>query len=326
MLRNCDVVVLNQFGLSLSSDISRPTIALLTGSDLEDIAMYDYVEKMLNGGHHKLLTIFHYLTRKSRRKYYHKLVSKQRKGIRDAVLVSYFAKGLLPEADKQLEEIGVKDTQRIFILMTDLEKIQIQPLPKNRVVRVFCVARLTWRKFPNTNKVIELDYKGTDIMIRGIALFWKSTGIPLDIRLVKKGRHIPETIALVEEEGLTDQVTWLNEMSQKDVLDEYKNADIIFDQLGTGMVSMGTLDAMAMGRPVIANGRPEIIETIIGEVSPICQASSAEEVCSQLKRLALNLSERERVGLASRRYVEKYFSSERAAAACLDRLQSIFNN
>lgn len=167
----------------------------------------------------------------------------------------------------------------------------------------------------------ELNYKGSDIMIRGLGLFVRTTGIPLDIRLAKKGLHVAETMQLAKEEGIDDQITWLEEMSQREVLEECKQADILFDQLGMSVVGMGGLDAMAVGRPLIANGRPEIVEREIGVPSPICQASTPEEVCAQLKRLTADPDERKRVGLASRRYVEDYFSAERAARICLDYLK-----
>ena len=129
-----------------------------------------------------------------------------------------------------------------------------------------------------------------------------------------------ETVRLVEEEGIASQVTWADEMTQQEVLKEYRSADIVFDQLGKGMISMGCLDAMATGRPVIANGRPGIVETLVGAPAPVCQAETPEEVCAQLLRLVPDRAERERVGFLSRRYVETYFSADRAAKTCLERL------
>jgi hypothetical protein len=101
---------------------------------------------------------------------------------------------------------------------------------------------------------------------------------------------------------------------------EYKQADIIFEQLGMSTIGMAGLDAMAVGRPIIINGRPEIIEREIGAPFPICQAVTPEDVCHQLQRLVFDKTERERVGSASRKYVEKYCSPEHAAQICLGRL------
>ena len=77
---------------------------------------------------------------------------------------------------------------------------------------------------------------------------------------------------------------------------------------------------MAVGRPLIANGRPEFLDPIAGEPSPICQATTPQEVCAQLERLTSNRELLQRTADASRDYVQRHFSSDRAAQVCLDRL------
>lgn len=322
LLQGCDAVFLNEYGLSLSPDIKKPTIALLTGTDLEVLANNKYLEQIIgvtNRFKILLLNIFSYEYRR-RRHYFRSLISAQRAGIRTSVAVNYFPKGILSTGDALLNEIGVKDSQRIFFMMTDLDKIKFVAYPNNKIVRIFCVARLTWKKPTNSTKICELDYKGSDIMVRGLGLFLQRTGFSLDIRLVKKGKDIDETMALVQAAGLDSQVTWLNEMSQLDVLEEYRQADIVFDHFGNGSIGMGALDAMATGRPVIANCHPEILERATGVECPICQASNPEEICAQLQSLVPDRAERERIGTVSRRYVEQYFSADRGASICLNRL------
>lgn len=324
LLQGCDAVILNEYGLSLSPDINKPTIALLTGTDLEMLANYKYLDQIIgvtNRFKILLLNILSYEYRRCRG-YFRSLISAQRTGIRTAVAVNYFPKGILSTGDALLDEIGVKDSQRIFFMMTDTKRIQFHPMPNNKRVRIFNVARLTWKR-PQSGSFCELDYKGTEIMFKGIGLFWRRFSIPLDIRLVKKGLHVTDTMQMIKAEGIANQVFWLEEMSQHEVLEEFKHADIVFDQLGKGMFGMGTLDAMATGRPVIVNGRPEILESITGVRLPLCQAVTPEEVCAQLERLVFNASEREKVGLHSRQCVENHFSSDIAAQKCLERLRLV---
>jgi hypothetical protein len=315
LLRSCDAVILNGFGPCLLPQLRCPALILLTGGDLElfgNPKAIDYLVRDYDENQNLLKQLL--------AKYiYTRLIASQRVGIRSAATVNYFSRGLIPTGDALLDELGVQDSQRIFFMMTDLEKIPLKPLPHNQPVRTFCATRLTWKK-PLALGTSELDYKGSDIMIRGLGLFYRTTGTPLDIRLVKKGMHVVETIQLIEQEGLAKQVTWLEEMSQLEVWAEYKQADIIFEQLGMSTIGMAGLDAMAVGRPIIINGRPEIIEREIGAPFPICQAVTPEDVCHQLQRLVFDETERERVGSASRKYVEKYCSPEHAAQICLERL------
>lgn len=316
LLKGCDAVVLNHFGPALLTGIDRPAIAFLTGDDLESLGDFrtladpdDFERRTCRS-----------LTRLIRGPLYRRLIRAQRNGIRSAIGVSYYPRGLVPNGDRVLDEIGVGDAQRLFlVMMTDVDKLQRAPLPHRSPVRAFCSTRLTWKK-PRASGTSELDYKGSDVMIRGLALFSRVTGIRLDIRLVKKGMHVAETMRLVEVEGLGGQVTWLEEMDQVSVWEEVKQADIIFEQFGEGMVGIAALDAMALGRPVIANCRREIIDRVIGVRSPICHGTTTEEVCGQLQRLVPNRAERERIAFASRKYVEAHFSAERAARICLDRL------
>jgi glycosyltransferase involved in cell wall biosynthesis len=110
-------------------------------------------------------------------------------------------------------------------------------------------------------------------------------------------------------------------MTQKEVWEEYKLADICFEQLDQSVVAMAGLDAMATGRPLIANGRPEIFDAMIGAPSPICQARTPDEVCAQLEKLVFNAQIMEEVGKSSREYVSQFFSSEAAAEKVLTRLR-----
>ena len=133
-------------------------------------------------------------------------------------------------------------------------------------------------------------------MIRGLGLFYRETGVRLDIQLVRKGLHLAETEQLIVEEGLTDQVTWSDEMSLTEVWTEFARCDIVIEQLANGAIGGAGLDAMAAGRPVIGNARREMFEDYFGQHSPICQAQTAEEVCAQLKRLVSNPAKREKIG------------------------------
>jgi len=315
ILRGCDAVIANDFGPMVLSDLNLPSIALLTGSDLDACVNVDCFE----AGSSQYMRLPTPYRRVIRWIYSTRLVRPQRIGIRAAAGVVYFPRGILPRSDRLLDELGIEDERRIFNLMTDIDALDYLPQPFNTPLRVFCGARLSWASLKPEGGM-ELDYKGAEIMVRGLALFVRSSGIPLEIRLVRKGLHVEETMKLVEDLGLAKHVIWLDEMSHIQVEQEYRQADIVFDQLGRGMIGMVSLDAMACGRPVIANARPEILEPLLGVPSPICQASTPYEVSQQISYLHSNPGERERIGLASRNYVEQYCSSIALAKRCLQKL------
>ncbi|MCI0664154.1 MAG: glycosyltransferase, partial [Acidobacteria bacterium] len=286
-LRKCDAVILNEFGPSLLPLIQKPAVVLLTGSDLEVYSNFRAIDSVADEAYQKR----RYLPRGVVRYGLNELSKMQRAGIRSAEMVNYFVPGLSPMGDALLDEIGVPVSRRTFFQLTDLDNLILERQQCNNPPRIFCATRLTWKK-PISAGMTELDYKGSDIMIRGLAKFVRTTGTPLEIRLVKKGMHVTETLQLVREEGLEPYVTWLDEMTQLQILDEFRQADIVFEQLAKSAIGMAGLDAMAMGRPVIGNGRPEVMEPALGVRMPICQAETPEDVCAQLTRLVSNPDER----------------------------------
>ena len=312
-LRACDMVVLSDVGPSLAGEIGRPAVALLTGSDAIHFAdpgcagMLRELALAEPGWSGPVPAIGEF----------EGLIERQRSGIAQAVVVTHFARGLVPEGDRILDGLGVPDARRTMLLMTEPDRIEAAPPPRNARIRTFCAARLNWKR-PLLPGLAELDYKGSDVMVKGLALFSRESGMRLDVRLVRKGLHVAQTEALVRDEGLGARVTWLDEMSQREVQREFRDADIVFDQLGASVFAMAGLDAMATGRPVIANARPEVAQQ--GGVSPVCQARTAEEVAAQLRRLVPDARERERVGLESRRHIEKHFSAQGAARRLLELL------
>lgn len=323
LLRKCDVVILNQYALCLSPYVPRPTVALLTGTDLLTLSRLQHVDDVMSVSCSCDPSSLEFL---KARQFYKERVFAQRFGIKNATIVNFFPEGTCPYGDQLLEEIGVNSNQRTCFMMTDTTEIQFTPLPNNKPLRVFCATRLTWDK-SKLPLYTELDYKGSDIMIKGLGQFIRTYKAPLDIHLVKKGAHVAETMELAKAEGLNPQVTWHEEMSQFEVWEQMKHADIIIEQLGSSMVGMAGLDAMAMGRPIIANSRFDIIRKVVPSPSPICDAKTPDEVCYQLRRLVFDPSGRERISIASRDYVEKYFSADSAAKFIIEKINSdLINN
>ena len=189
VLSTCDALVLNFTGPSLWPLLRRPAIALLTGSDLEHYANFATVEVrsatwdpayMASADGQMNLNLLR------------DFVQRQREGIREAVAVRYFPRGLVPDGDAMLDELGVSDAKRVFLLSAELELVTPTPAPHNNPVRIFCATRLTW-KMPIEPGRSLLDYKGSDMMIRGLGLFlspdWCSAGYSAGQERIALGRN-----------------------------------------------------------------------------------------------------------------------------------------
>lgn len=308
-LNKCDVIYVNGLWPIIALKLNKPYFCLLTGSDLE----------LYGDPYHHMRSYWDQLKglnpfKKIPRTFLAGLISLlQIKAIEKSSGFSYFPKGIIPNGDRLLSHIN--SSKRFSLIMGDTYRFQQIELPSNDKLRFFMVARHEWT-LPLKKGKTYLDLKGNDVFFRGLYLFTKNTGIKIDLILVSKGSDVENSKVLIRNLKLQDQVTWLDEMSQQEVYEQYKKADIVIDQLSQSIVGMGGLDAMAIGRPLLANGRPEIYRPLIGVDSPICQASSPEEVSDQILKLTDPLYRKEIADL-SRIYVEKYFSSDSAAVESL---------
>ncbi|MCH1626280.1 glycosyltransferase [Ferdinandcohnia quinoae] len=101
----------------------------------------------------------------------------------------------------------------------------------------------------------------------------------------------------------------LEKMSHEKALATYMNADIIIDQLLCGTYGMFSVEAMAMGKPVVAFIRDDV-RSEFPEDLPIVQATPGT-IANVLHELVQNPKLRHDLGRAGRQYVENYHSAER---------------
>jgi glycosyltransferase involved in cell wall biosynthesis len=102
----------------------------------------------------------------------------------------------------------------------------------------------------------------------------------------------------------------------------YRRADIVVDQLNAGWYGVFAIEAMALGKPVVTFLHDEAVrrtEAAFGVEVPIVGATR-ETLAAALQPLAASPDERQRVGAASRAYVEQVHDVERVA----DRLLALY--
>jgi glycosyltransferase involved in cell wall biosynthesis len=320
LLRTCDAVVLNQYGPALLPKVRRPALLLLTGSDLDFFANPASIEVLRKRIKDARTSV---LRRKLELWGFRMLIRAQREGIRLAGAVSYFPRGSIPIGDRLLDELGIGDDRRLYLSMTDARAVSRADPPFNDPPRIACIARLNW-KMPMRLGATALDYKGIDEMLRGLARFIDRGG-RIEIHLVRKGWDVAETKDLAAQLGIEHCVVWHDEMPQADFLDFVRQSDLVIDQLAGSLPGMGALDSLALGRPVIANWRHDLVPQYRLPGPANCQASSAEEVCAQLERLLGNKAELARASEASRQFAEERLSSDAAAATCESLLKSLIS-
>lgn len=312
-LNGYDLIVVNGVGPALVSRCSAPVFAMLTGSDLTHLANPSSVHALWLG----LRKRIGWARASVAAALHARLVARQRRTISRALGVSYFVKGVIPAADQLLEGMGIDPSRRVSFMLSDVDHIRPTPWQEGRErLRVFNVARLNWC-LPRPAHLSDLDMKGTDVLLAGFAAFIRRHGSKAELVLVRKGIDVQATEAEADRLGIGQHITWLDEMSQSEVFDQYALADVVVEQLSTSYVGMGGLDAMACGRPVIANTRPDAPTRDLLNGSPVLHAATPDDVCGHLEALAGSVEYRLELGERSRRYVELQHSPAAAARRIL---------
>jgi glycosyltransferase involved in cell wall biosynthesis len=109
--------------------------------------------------------------------------------------------------------------------------------------------------------------------------------------------------------------------------ERYKRADIVVDQMNAGWHGVFALEAMALGKPVVAYLKPDVVErsaTGYGVRIPIVPAT-AETLVADLRPLVERPALRRELGAAGRAYVEQVHDIDRIADRFIDLYGSLRN-
>jgi len=115
-------------------------------------------------------------------------------------------------------------------------------------------------------------------------------------------------------------------MPRAEALKVVQDADIFIDQIICGNYGMASLEALSMGKPVIAYLMPELLHNNGFPAGiPIINADP-ENLYEKLKELILNPQLRYRVGRESRQWVEQSHDSIMLAKALLETYKEVIQN
>lgn len=298
-----DLAILNDIGPAFAKYLRCPHVAFLTGSDLSYYADFDSVQLRTANWDpaFRRSVAGRRVTRKLA-----ELVIDQRDGILSADVVSFGLRGLIPRGDRILDSIGVEDARRMMIYISDIARLRKKPDPNNEHLRILNGSRVLWKQ-AGDNCYSEQDLKGTDILLKGFALYCQRGGKG-ELRLFRKGGDVDAAVELIGSLGIASQVVWLGEMPLSRFHEEMASADIVCDQLAQSFPGMVTADAFAMGRPVLANLRNEIFGSYFPAPLPGLQASTPDEVCRQLLDAENNKAMLQALGAQSRKFAEACLS------------------
>ncbi|MDR3553675.1 MAG: glycosyltransferase family 4 protein [Syntrophobacteraceae bacterium] len=165
--------------------------------------------------------------------------------------------------------------------------------------------------------------KGFETLLKALALVKSRIG-PQTPRLRIHGHYgtaIPEYgLRLVEENGLKENVQWLNQISVEQIIEEYQKAMICTLPYTASFAGMPAVTAMANGVPVIATRRAGLPEHL-GDAGVWMEDNDVQGLADSLLHLLGNESLRRRLAMAGRQRAERMFSWDIIAESTLKSYQ-----
>ena len=139
------------------------------------------------------------------------------------------------------------------------------------------------------------------------------TDIPLLLHVptnpeIKGTDYIVRAVKNLQQKGLKFNFRMIRQLTQSDFFEILSQCDVYVDELKCGGYGMTAVEAMAMGKPTISYIRDDLVNKYPAELPlVVANPDTIEEV---LERLILDARLRAEIGMASRKYVEKYHDAE----------------
>ena len=146
--------------------------------------------------------------------------------------------------------------------------------------------------------------------------------LPTD-RDVKGTAHVIAAVEALRQEGASIRLDLIEHVTHGEALGRLAAADLVVDQLVLGWYGAVAVEAMALGRPVLAYIREDEAEdNPFGSRLPIVRTTS-ETLAADLRGLAADRAARHALGAAGRRFVEEEHDPRQIARTVLDGLVRI---
>ena len=141
-------------------------------------------------------------------------------------------------------------------------------------------------------------------------------------RDVKGTRHVVEAVERLRAEGVPARLDLVQGVTHAEVLERCAAAHVVVDQLLLGWYGGLAVEAMALGRPVVANIRDdEPGDNPFGAELPIVR-TGPPTLADDLRALLEDAAGRERIGAEGRRFVEKHHDPRLIAKRILERVEA----
>jgi glycosyltransferase involved in cell wall biosynthesis len=300
-----DVIFLNDYGIALAPWMPEQAlcVALSSGGDIDVWCQWGLAFRRAYNGRRK----WAYPLRLPLELWRTRL---QRRGLSHCRTICYFPRGLNPIGDRLISELCGPDAEQRTIERYDMDfaaaGARRAPIPRRELSVILVPVRFHLLPMPGN----EGEHKGNEKILRALARYRRRRP-SIRVHLFDKGPKADLELAhrLCRELGLDNCVTWHQPVSLSQLLDMYEQADVCIDQVGNHWMGAIGFHALYMGRPLIANARPDVFKRQWGDNTPILQATTEDEIFDHLIRCE-DLDFRERVAADGHRFAVEHLEAE----------------
>ena len=152
--------------------------------------------------------------------------------------------------------------------------------------------------------------KGNDKFLRAFVRLSKKFN-NVHLILIKRGKDFESSRKILEDKYSQDKFTILPQtLAQKDLSEWYLKADIIVDQFIVGSIGLIGQEAMACEKPVISYIDKDLHGKLYGEIPPIINAQTEDEIYDSLLQLMNDRNMIKKIGVESRKWLLKFHNSD----------------
>ncbi len=141
----------------------------------------------------------------------------------------------------------------------------------------------------------------------------KDKGVPIILHAPSKrsakGTHY--LLEALEKVNVPFELVLVEGMSQEEAFEQYKRADIVFDQLSYGTYGVFAIEAMALGKPVLIH-ISEMMKESFPDSLPVVNVKP-DDLQGIIEALLLDGEKRHELGVSGRKYVENYHNPRKSA-------------
>jgi|GEM_PF-543734 len=134
--------------------------------------------------------------------------------------------------------------------------------------------------------------------------------------VVKGTKFVLAACEELQAEGLSFDLKLVSGMTHAEAVSWYRRADIVIDQLLIGAYGVLTMEAMALGKPVICYVRDDLFRPVYGEL-PIVNANP-DNIKDRIRQLVKDFEMRREFSARGRAFVEEHHDANRVSLELKD--------